>query len=82
MASKRRLRRKAERNGCRGKTRHKSEADAQIAVCIALRKSKGKPHMMRAGFLHPYKCQFCGAWHIGNSKSQLGLQKLIEAVAQ
>lgn len=57
MSSKRHVRRKQ----CSGKHRHASEADAKGHI-YQLRAS-GKT---RAGVLTPYRCSFCGGFHIGH----------------
>lgn len=46
---------------CADKVRHKSKGDAQIAVLKAFRKGDCQ---------HPYKCPFCGTWHIGHNRAQ------------
>lgn len=56
MSSKRAIRRKA----CKGKTRYGSAKDATVAI-RNLHRAKGPQ-----GFMTPYKCQFCGAWHFGH----------------
>lgn len=56
MASKRRLRRRA----CSTKVRHTSAANAMLA-----RRKAGHPDV------HPYKCPFCGGWHLGRRSARL-----------
>ena len=56
MSSKRRLRRKQ----CEGKVRH-PDRDAALAHIFSLvRKGKAR------GLMSPYKCRWCGAWHMGH----------------
>jgi hypothetical protein len=31
----------------------------------------------KAGFLHAYRCHFCDAWHIGNSKDRTSIDRFI-----
>ena len=61
MASKRHLRRKAER-GCRGKQSHNTEAEA-----IAHKYSHLKTFQDQR-ILLVYKCKLCKKWHIGHGK--------------
>lgn len=61
MASKRRLRRKA----CMGKQRHESQ-DRAIAHIISLQRA-GKID----GHMNPYRCGFCGSWHVGHAPRRL-----------
>jgi hypothetical protein len=49
MASKRRQRRRS----CKSKIRHDSEENAWIHA-----------HHLGVAY-HPYRCQFCGGWHVG-----------------
>lgn len=46
---------------CANKVKHKSKEAAQIAVKLAFRKGN---------CMHPYKCPFCGTWHIGHNAAQ------------
>lgn len=62
MSSKRRLRRKS----CEGKIRHVDAGAAQAAL-TALVRNKGWQ-----GPMNPYKCRFCGGWHIGHSRGAFG----------
>lgn len=76
MASKRRLRREAERKarkGCEGKARHPTEAGARVAVRETLRHGARK-----AGFLTTYQCKHCGFWHIGHMRFRDSLTKFID----
>lgn len=57
MSSKRAIRRKA----CKGKVRHADQAAAHGAL-RALNQDKGYQ-----GPMNPYRCPFCGGWHIGHS---------------
>lgn len=59
MASKRHLRRRS----CEGKVRHASAAAAQLAAG-KLRKTHD------GGAWAAYRCQFCGAWHVGRQSAQ------------
>jgi len=68
MASRRRIRRVEAPRRTRlshwradgePKTRYRSEADANRA-CLSARLEHGVD-------LHPYLCEFCGGWHLGNS---------------
>lgn len=54
MASLRNKRRKQ----CDGKVRHESQ---RFAI-VSLLKSKRED-------MHPYKCQFCGGWHVGHRQN-------------
>lgn len=58
MSSKRRLRRKS----CTGKSKHPSMEVAYAALRSLLKVNPGTP------FMTPYKCQFCGGYHIGHAK--------------
>lgn len=55
MASKRAIRRKA----CLGKVRHDSHVSA-LGQIAKLRRVQGWSK------LRPYRCKFCGHWHIGH----------------
>ena len=59
MASKRRLRRIA----CDGK---KQYADIHGATVAA-----GKASDRAETWIHPYKCEFCGCWHIGHPPKRI-----------
>ncbi len=68
MASRRRIRRAEQPRRTRlshwradgeAKTRYRSEPDANRA-CLQARLEHGVD-------LHPYLCEFCGGWHLGNS---------------
>lgn len=61
MASKRRLRRKM----CGSKQAFASEGNAE--ACIARLRRERKT----TGWLASYRCQFCGAWHIGHPPSSV-----------
>lgn len=58
MSSKRRLR----RNSCKGKVRHASQKDALVQVGIIAR---------HGGRVVPYKCPFCGGWHVGRPSASI-----------
>lgn len=58
MSSKRRLRRAK----CTGKVRHADEHGAKQAIFKLTRKMTGA-----LGHMQPYRCSFCGGWHIGHS---------------
>lgn len=60
MASKRRVRRKS----CQGKARHANEENAWKAV----RATQDVVHTIG---LEPYKCAFCGWWHIGHNRGKV-----------
>lgn len=77
MASKRRLRRKQQRRGCLDKDPYPSQAEAERQVYHLLRRSEKDPMKAKAGFLHAYRCQFCDAWHIGNSKDRTSIDRFI-----
>jgi hypothetical protein len=55
MSSKRHLRRRQ----CEGKKRHASYQHAMIHLC-KLKQTFGD------GGQIPYRCQFCGGWHVGH----------------
>lgn len=59
MSSKRALRRKQ----CKGKVRHETREFALIAL----------RHTRSYGNLSPYKCRFCGGWHIGHTPGMQGM---------
>lgn len=80
MASKRRIRRKMLRNGCQKKRAHPTEEAAQAVVWKTLRMNKKNPGHERAGYLMPYRCEFCGQWHIGNSKGATAIPHFIDKV--
>jgi hypothetical protein len=61
MSSKRRLRRR----GCEGKHRHPTLEEAQAHI-VSLARSYG------ARGLRPYRCKFCGAYHVGHAPHSLG----------
>lgn len=63
MSSKRHVRRKQ----CSGKHRHASQADA-ISHIHSL-KSSGRA---RPGVMTPYRCRFCGGFHIGHTPRSKG----------
>lgn len=63
MASKRRLRRKQ----CTGKNRHKDFAGAMIEVRLIKRRYDHQ------GQIQPYRCQFCGMFHIGHTPGRNGI---------
>lgn len=63
MASKRRLRRKQ----CAGKNRHKTHEAALIEIRM-IRKRYG-----HQGQVNPYRCPFCGAFHIGHTPGRNGI---------
>lgn len=53
----------AYEHGCDGKERYPS-ASAALAA-IKLFRKEGTLH--RPSRIDAYECQFCGAWHLGNS---------------
>jgi hypothetical protein len=61
MASKRRKRRKS----CSGKRRYESSADARTAMIQVIHAGRS-----RGGFLHVYRCRFCGGYHFGHAPFQ------------
>lgn len=63
MASKRCLRRKS----CEGKVRHPTKEGAIISL-KKLTKSRG-----HQGYMHAYRCNFCGQWHIGHVAGRNGI---------
>ena len=65
------MRRKEKRQlvACDGKVSHASRRAANYALKCTLRK---KTEISRPGFrLRVYKCQYCGAWHIGHEMKNL-----------
>jgi ribosomal protein L32 len=56
MASRRRMR----RNSCEGKARHKTEADAQLALRLSKRTGRFR------GAMRVYSCSNCGHFHTGH----------------
>lgn len=79
MASKRRTRRKMQRNVCQRKKAFPTEAAAKHATWLT-RKANKRPGHGRAGSLWPYKCKFCGRWHIGHKNKKFGVTTLIDQV--
>jgi hypothetical protein len=66
MASKRAKRRRAERgreHGCGFKRAHNTFAQAQAHI-DSLRSMDGL--CMAGDLLHPYRCPYCGRWHVGH----------------
>lgn len=63
MASKRRIR----RNMCLGKKRHASKENALIARWRMIL-MHGKENIVG---VYPYKCQFCGMWHLGHESGRI-----------
>ena len=61
MASKRRIRRKQ----CGKKRRHATRDNAVIEM-VRSRVSSG---------LHPYRCEFCGMWHVGGKRPKGWIEK-------
>lgn len=59
MSSKRRLR----RNQCGRKNRHKTVENAMFEVRYIRKINPGTPR------LNVYRCQFCGFYHVGHTKS-------------
>jgi hypothetical protein len=76
MASKRRQRRKEQRGTCGTKRPYETEEAAWHSV-RHLRKQRS-PSTVRAGCLRPYRCKFCGSWHIGNNKTRGAMLRFIE----
>lgn len=58
MSSKRAIRRKQ----CTGKVRHDTQEHALVAVRALVKKYAGN-----IGHLSPYRCGFCGGWHVGHT---------------
>lgn len=56
MSSKRAQRRKQERKQCEGKKRYFTKLMAQIR------------NRKRRDDAFPYKCKFCGYWHLGHNE--------------
>lgn len=77
MASKRRLRRKERRRSCLDKQAWPSQQLAEQHVAHLIRRNRKDPMTARAGFLKPYRCKFCDAWHIGNSKNPSSMDRFI-----
>lgn len=48
---------------CDGKIRHATEGAAKRHIAGINRR---KPR----GFLHAYRCKFCGGWHVGHVKGK------------
>lgn len=61
MSSKRRIR----RNQCGNKARHPDEAGARVAIYKLVQAYGGA-----IGFMQPYRCPHCGAWHIGHASKK------------
>jgi hypothetical protein len=57
MSSKRALRRRS----CKGKVRHQGQEQA-FAALRSLARARGLD-----GAMNPYRCPFCGGWHIGHT---------------
>lgn len=58
----------SKRKSCAGKVRHSSLLAAQIALKRTLTDSrKGDPIVTG---LSPYKCRYCGGWHVGRSQKK------------
>lgn len=57
MSSKRAIRRRA----CKGKVRHPEQGHAHAALRSLVRERGDQ------GAMTPYRCQFCGGWHIGHT---------------
>lgn len=74
MASRRRLRKKAERAKCRGKRAHETLLAAQIVITRMKRRDEAAKKdptavvLFRPGWLTPYKCPLCGKWHVGHMR--------------
>lgn len=60
MSSKRAIRRRA----CKGKVRHAGASEGYAAIRSLARAGRDNGHMT------PYRCQFCGGWHIGHTGKQ------------
>lgn len=54
MSSKRRIR----RNACQGKKQYTDKAEADRACRVLFAKERWP--------MTVYRCQFCGAWHVGH----------------
>jgi hypothetical protein len=50
--------------GCTGKVRHVSLIAASEAIARLRRDGKERKHYE----LQPYRCRFCGFWHVGNRR--------------
>lgn len=74
MSSKRRIRRKMERTGCGDKHGHETEENAMVAVRKTLIRNRKKGYVDH-GFLKPYKCRFCGKWHIGHTRDDAEIER-------
>jgi len=61
LASKRRIR----RNACRGKVRHQTREGAFIAAALMNKKHRRDLAIGVHG-VKPYRCPFCGLFHIGH----------------
>lgn len=48
-------------SGCQGKVAHTNVAEAKQAIW-RMGRSKGRRH----GRLEPYRCEFCGLFHVGS----------------
>ena len=58
------FRRRVIRDGCTGKRRYRTYAEAEIAIGQLLRNNASRPEL---GTLMPYRCG-CSYWHLGHAK--------------
>lgn len=53
--------------GCEGKFAYATRTLAELAIAAVSRRNKRRKGRRLSG-LHPYRCEFCDHWHIGNRK--------------
>lgn len=58
MSSKRRVR----ASSCTSKIRHSNREDSIVHIKKLVNSAN-----FRDGYLHPYKCNYCGGWHVGHT---------------
>lgn len=68
MSSKRGLRRRQQRSGCKGKQPHATDQAARFHSSELYAAGRAKP-----GTLNTYLCKFCRRWHVGNRSGMKAL---------
>lgn len=68
MSSKRHIRRRAQRSGCKGKHPHATDQAARFHSRELYAAGRAKP-----GTLNTWRCAFCGCWHVGHRRGTKAL---------